>query len=820
MDNKLKIFWNLDILVKMCRSKNDGPSLRVEEKEILENIESYNYEIEDIKSQNEDEIYDTSAEMADRNIEIITKKQLTKLRKTLKEKNKELDKLKENEKSLYEKASLLRENKLGNEKYLANMKDRLTTITDENTQKRYNSLISEATDKIVQITENLSTENQAYEELQNKIVELSNEIAAIEEDISRKKKLLSETQASLENKDNYVDTTKRDKNNKKIKDLQEKIEKATNRLEEIKKDPKYIETKIKDIINNKEDINQAKDYLSQLINIVINVPYINVPTDNNLEAELLRATRARDTFANEIDRKSYNILEADTPEKIRTDYLNERIDNWNKELEALNEKIGTIDSDKQYAYQIKDTLLSQMLANKENELLEFQKAYDETPDTSVGAKASIKVSIEDKQDDIVEAKKIINAFKNDEANDIAEATRLLNNDVVAINNRILKAQEEIEDIKNRLLSKKSGIIDISSKNKDKDTLKELAQIVIDIKHRRQFPDTPLDVIKRLEKLIGINLDDIVDYEKINSSSQIQAVDYDSMVHYNQYEMVDSLDEPVESVQPRGIRVIEETEITNPNEIVQQEEAPEEPQTVDEETSMEETGDYELEVPIEFNTENEQSTEEETPAEETSEEEVEEPQEEQSEETPAEETEEETEGGQETSVVTSDEEQPISLDEIDSQKVEETPIEESTNDEEQPITIDQALGNQPVEETPQEEVQEQPTEEEIQDNPFAQFEQPVVDQPTEEVTQESPAENTQESPTDISTEENPQEETPAVEEAPVELQSVPETGTSDEELAIDNMFNTSNNDTNSEKSDNIVSDELKEELNAYINSLNE
>ena len=48
MDNKLKIFWNLDILVKMCRSKNDGPSLRVEEKEILDNIDSYRYEIEEI----------------------------------------------------------------------------------------------------------------------------------------------------------------------------------------------------------------------------------------------------------------------------------------------------------------------------------------------------------------------------------------------------------------------------------------------------------------------------------------------------------------------------------------------------------------------------------------------------------------------------------------------------------------------------------------------------------------------------------------------------------------------------------------------------
>ena len=95
MDDKLKVFWNLDVLVKMCRSKSDGPSLRIEEDEIVDKIDAYKLEIEEIKTISEDESYDTSAEMADRNIEIITKKQLQTLKTTLKEKNKELNVLKE-----------------------------------------------------------------------------------------------------------------------------------------------------------------------------------------------------------------------------------------------------------------------------------------------------------------------------------------------------------------------------------------------------------------------------------------------------------------------------------------------------------------------------------------------------------------------------------------------------------------------------------------------------------------------------------------------------------------------------------------------------
>ena len=111
MDDKLKVFWNLDVLVKMSRSKSDGPSLRVEEEEIETKLKSYNQEIDDINSISEEEIYDTSAEMADRNIEIITKKQLQSLKNELKEKNKELANLKDEEKLLYDQTTLLRNNK-------------------------------------------------------------------------------------------------------------------------------------------------------------------------------------------------------------------------------------------------------------------------------------------------------------------------------------------------------------------------------------------------------------------------------------------------------------------------------------------------------------------------------------------------------------------------------------------------------------------------------------------------------------------------------------------------------------------------------------
>ena len=153
MDDKLKIFWNLDVLVKMCRSKSDGPSLRIEEVEIEEKIKAYNQEIEEIKALSEEDSYDTSAEMADRNIEIITKKQLQALKNDLKEKNKELTSLKEKETTLYEKTSLLRENKASQEKYIISMQERIGEAVNSEIIDRYNSLIAETSEKIAQINE-------------------------------------------------------------------------------------------------------------------------------------------------------------------------------------------------------------------------------------------------------------------------------------------------------------------------------------------------------------------------------------------------------------------------------------------------------------------------------------------------------------------------------------------------------------------------------------------------------------------------------------------------------------------------------------------
>lgn len=702
MDDKLKVFWNLDVLVKMCRSKSDGPSLRIEEEELETKIKNYSQEMEEINSISEEDIYDTSAEMADRNIEIITKKQVQTLKNELKEKNKELTSLKEEEESLYNQTALLRENKNSQEKYMISMQARIGEATESDVIDRYNALIAETSEYIAKLEGELEERNGSYEEVQSKIIELTDLIKTLEEKIDKKKKLLAETQASLENKENYIDKSKREKNNKRIVDLETKKQVLNSRLEEIRNDPKYLESKIKDIINNKQDIANTRPFLINLLNQVIRIPYINVPTDNTLEEELLRATQARDSFANEIDQKSYNILEANTPEKIRIEFLTSRIGKWQEELETLKRKISLVDKDAQFDYETKDKILADMIKTMKKDLVEFQRAYDETPDSSIGAKASIKAALDERKEDIVEAEKIATSFKRDEAEDIANATRTVKFECENLKRKIKEAEEEINAIRNRLTSKKSGLIDITSKNKDKDILKELAQIVIDIKHRRQFPETPIEVIHRLEESLELDLTNGIDIDIIEKTSKISPRDYEEYTKDKDYEIVDTLDETFIEEQPlekkRGIKVINEAEISIPSSLIE-EESEDEEENADVDTVIEES--EKTEEPEEEENDNREETNEEELEEsetieelaETTEEQTEDGEEAQTESEEIEEASSENkEVPEETEEDESQEESEENSEEEDTQN-EKNEEEVQTDDEEEMLTIDSMFNPQ-------------------------------------------------------------------------------------------------------------------------------
>lgn len=505
MNDRMQILEDLDVLVRMCRSKNDGASLVIEEEEIKQKISELELEIEELKTSADEENYDTAAEMADRNIEIITKKVINTIKIELKNKNNELLKLKEKEKEASDNLNSIKSNKKSHGTYISSMQERIASTTDEEIIDRYNSLISESETKVVELEEELKTITETYTELQTKIEQLAKEIEELNNRLASKQEQLLETQHNLESKETYIDQSKLERNNKKIEDINLRKEKLETRLIEISNDPKYLEVKIKKIINENGDMEQAKGYLKSLISNAIEQPYMNVDADNALEEELLRATQARDTFANEIDQKNYNVMESESPEQIRIEYLNERINYWNNDLQVYENKIALVDKDEQFNYQQKDERIANLIASLKEDYEGYKKAYEEEPDTNLSTKASLKVSYEEKKEDLANAERIAAQFKYDEAEDIKIASNLVKNECEKIKNNINSAKEEIDNIKNRLMTKKSGMIDINAQNRDKEKLKKLADTVMDIKHRRQFAEKPEVIARRLETSLSMEL---------------------------------------------------------------------------------------------------------------------------------------------------------------------------------------------------------------------------------------------------------------------------------------------------------------------------
>ena len=228
-----------------------------------------------------------------------------------------------------------------------------------------------------------------------------------------------------------------------------------------------------------------------------------------MEEELLAATQERDTFAGEIDNKTYDIMDSISPEQIRVDFLNNRISYWQAEIKRLEERVLKIDKDEAFHYAEKNKEIDELINKLKEETQDFKTRYEKESDANLSNKAILKIAYEEKQNDLAAAEEISSKFRKNEAEDVEEAGRIVKQDIDILNKKIKEAEEEIYQIKERLDHRKSGNKDLSAKNKDREKLESLAQVVIDIKHRRQFADRTFDIAKRLEFNLGMKLVDAV-----------------------------------------------------------------------------------------------------------------------------------------------------------------------------------------------------------------------------------------------------------------------------------------------------------------------
>ena len=505
MDNKASIYADLETLTRMCRSKNDGASLRIEEDEIKDKIQEIDNEITEINQNTEEELYDSSAEMADRNIQIILKKVIQNLKNELKNKNNELNELKDKEVNLNNQIKALTDRIDSNGLFIETIKSRLSNLSNGEAMAKYQSQLSTTEQEIAEYNEELTKLKEEYSSLQDEIEKVVSRLETINKKLKTKEEQLEETEQNLSNRDSYIDINRKDKNDKKINELTAKKKTLQEKLDTISDDPKYLELKIKEVIAKGQDIFDARPYLNKLVAKAIEVPYMDRNLDNSLEEELLHATQERDNFASTIEQKDYSVMAMENPEQIRITYLNKKIENWNKQIEELQEKASIIDGDTTYNYGQNITRISDIINNKKKELADYEQQYKNEAETNMSKKASLKLMIEEDRNDLKSAEEILSNFKTEQSKEIEEANLIISEKCAKLNNNIAAANAEIKEIQSRLGNKKTGLIDINAQNNDREKLKELAKVVVDIKHRRQFTESPRQIASRLEQNLSVSI---------------------------------------------------------------------------------------------------------------------------------------------------------------------------------------------------------------------------------------------------------------------------------------------------------------------------
>ncbi len=523
MNDNARVLEDISVLTLMCHAKNDGPTLKIEESEIKNKISEYDNEIKEIQATAADDSYDSSAEMADRNIEIITKKIIQALNNDIKNVTTNLEELKEKEKELSDTLYGLKRTRTSYEKYVSSLKDRLTTTSDTEAIERYNNIIASTDDKIARQDEKIKEVEDKHSEIEQEMESVAESLRKLEERLEVKKNQLTEAQINLEKKEIYIDKAKKEKNEKRISELENKKVELNKRLEEIVKDPKYLEIKIKEVLGN-GDIFDARNYLIELLSKASKTPYMDEYPDNALEEKLLEATKERDDFAQEIDNKTYDIMDTVTPEQIRVSFLNDRIAHWQEEIVNLQEKVSLIDKDETFNYSEKEEKIDELIQKLKIETAEFKEQYENESANNLSNKAILKITYEEKKADLDAAEEIASKFRKNEAEDAEEAGRIVKVEIKKLTDAINEAQEEIQKINERVHNRKSGTKDLSAKNKDREELTRLAQTVIDIKHRLQFEDRVYDIASRIETELGMKLIDAIysreDKDRLQSATKV------------------------------------------------------------------------------------------------------------------------------------------------------------------------------------------------------------------------------------------------------------------------------------------------------------
>lgn len=527
------IIEKIDLLVEMSDTNNHYDSLK-EELKILElDIVKQKESVQELtKSMVDAKYMKASDRLIDENIKISLENKLSNYeeeKQNIKKKIAEI--VKEEEK--YHQMILEMEEELETSKnFLESLELKLKTIgsKDKSIFSFYEELIDNVTEEIKNNEKKLEEKKKQHEEVQQHLESYGTIRTELESKIKKDNEKLEETKTSLMNPKSYVDETERKKDEERIKELKDSIEKLEKRRLEILTDPAYIGYEARELLMN-DDRTSTLSKLKELVAIINNKPFMNVRYED-LEELLENAISKRDDFASLIESKKYDGTDSDILEK-RVEFLKNRKEEKQKEQKELEKRILEMDTTlvKEMMDIIKD--VKEKREQLKEDIEEYKKVMEANNDYKTPKKkASLNAAFHRKCEELEQVNHLVSSYESDLEKVVTTSKELEEKELSTLKKELEKIEKEIISIeKMKLLNNYPK--DILAIEKDKNELKQLSDEVDSINHRKKYQKMPNEILDEIEMSLSSS-----NYEEEEEPEEnIASIDY----------RIDSLEEEPEEV---------------------------------------------------------------------------------------------------------------------------------------------------------------------------------------------------------------------------------------------------------------------------------
>ena len=292
------IFELIDLLVKMSSSTSNIDELKADLDDTLNNISLTEDKLKQIEAEmTDDKYFDASSEIVDRNIKISLVKKIQKLNKIKSDLERELDQVKEDERSIHSQMEDIKK-----EIDEANKYNAIISTTSSNKESFTNMLASE-NERITELLSKKVDLEENYSKVQKKVEYLSNSLLEVNDKIEKENDRLNEIDHNLSNIKAYIDFDAKEDDEKEYLSVKNDLELLINHRDQITNDPVYIASLIKEHIANDDKDNVEKEF-NHLIEIVKEIPYMSLE-NSEIEVEMKKLDDELRNYDSEISQKDY-----------------------------------------------------------------------------------------------------------------------------------------------------------------------------------------------------------------------------------------------------------------------------------------------------------------------------------------------------------------------------------------------------------------------------------------------------------------------------------------------------------------------------------